>query len=157
MTTKTKKCPYCHHAYVINDSHGSYYIGSPIRVCKKCGKNFIDKEFKELALTDIKPWDKLPISVGTVIAVLFAFIMVFAAIKSSWNWFVIIPIAIALYLLISDIVGYKSKMQWIEEERKASFDRLSNPQYAAFLKELGYDVPNSFLKNNIFSDEEELK
>lgn len=147
MTTKTKKCPHCYHAYVINDSYGSYYIGTPIRVCKNCGKNFIDKEFKELALTDVKPWDKLPVSANTAIAVIGVGIMAFAAFKSSWNWFAIILIAIALYLLISDIVGYNGKIQWIEEERRASIKRLSDPQYADFLKELGYDVPDKFLKS----------
>lgn len=148
MTTKTKKCPHCHRAYVVNDSYGAYYLGSPLRVCKNCGESFVDKEFKELALTDVKPLDKLPVSVNTAIAVIGAGIIAFAAFKSSWNLFGIILIGIALYLVISEIFGYKNKMKWIKEERQASIIRLSNPKYAKFLKELGYEVPDKYLNND---------
>ena len=156
MQYKTKKCPHCKHTYKFFDADYIGY-GSPVRTCESCGKNFIDKDYIEIAIDGIRKVDKKRCSPSTLIgAILFCGIFVFTLSGNSLSTsdgppgmdeiiFFGLLAAGSLYLLISEIRGFKERQRFLAEETIASENRLKNREYAYFLKELGYYVPEKYL------------
>ena len=64
----TKKCPHCGKAYSIMQPKGTGFYGSPIRHCSKCGKDFIDKDYREIAIDGIRNVDTQKLSGDTIFA-----------------------------------------------------------------------------------------
>ena len=54
---------------------------------------------------------------------------------------------IYLAIAVTDIIKVKSgkRQQELQKEQQASKERLSDPEYAKALKELGYEVPEAYL------------
>lgn len=48
--TYTKSCPHCQNPYQTSLNKYNYTAGSPIQECRKCGKSFIDADYKEPVL-----------------------------------------------------------------------------------------------------------
>lgn len=163
MQYKTKKCPHCNHAYTVFEPKGEGHYGSPLLTCEKCGKHFIDKDYREIAVDGIRDVDKKKIAPGSIVLFLFWLLFFFAEVilflngqsiifdnKRSFAELIIV-LLIALFLLYQIISNYKSyniRQEILEKERLASESRLQNYQYALFLKQLGYSVPKKYLDPN---------
>lgn len=150
------KCPYCGveiKGYM--ESQSDY--GSPIRVCRKCGKSYLDRRYHEIAIEGIGT-NALSIKRDAKIALLgFAFFavgfllnlgMVLSSDKYNLRLVFIQLIAIILIIFaLGDAVMIKTgkKEKRLEKKRMESVERLKNKEYARTLAELGYNVPNEYL------------
>lgn len=156
----TKKCPHCNHAYTVFEAKGGAHYGSPLLTCEKCGKHFIDKDYREIAVDGIRDVDKKKIAPGSIVlflfCLLFFFVEVICFLKGESIIFdnerslaeLIISFLVALcmlYLVINEYKSYNIRQEALKKERAASEERLRNYAYAAFLKQQGYDVPKKYL------------
>lgn len=163
MQYKTKKCPHCNHAYTVFEPKREGHYGSPLLTCEKCGKHFVDKDYREIAVDGIRDVDKKKIAPGSIVLFLFWLLFFFAEVMLFLNGQsiifdnkrsfaeLIIVLLIALFLLYQIISNYKAyniRQEILEKERLASESRLQNYQYALFLKQLGYSVPKKYLDPN---------
>ncbi len=163
MEYVTKKCPDCGHAYTVLHSGSDTSYDSPIMRCEKCGQYFVDKDRIELALTD-ETSASVPRHSGNTYLQLF--VLTFAEIALIYlqfdgtlgeYWWLLIVISVLYlgvwFLFISERTSYPERVAEFEKERLRSEARLSNPEYAALLKKLGYDVPEKYLsKQNANTD-----
>ncbi len=159
MQYTTKKCPHCKFAYTVMEAKGGVNYGSPILTCERCGKPFIDKEYREIAVDGPRDSDTKKIYPYTIFIcvftilfsgpVLFLFIS-YPSLFSQKDDFLLLIVAIllvvwAIYSVIRDVKSYDERQEYLKKERAESEARLSNYQYACFLKEIGYDVPKKYL------------
>ena len=149
MEYTTKKCPHCNYTYTFREPKGTGHYGSPIRTCDKCNQYFVDKDYIEIAVDGIREVDKNRVSLRTIINsitfMFFAFgILYVFGIEAII--FSIVPFIISIGLIVRDCAGYKSRQNYLNMERINSENRLKNYEYAALLKEFGYDVPEKYLE-----------
>ena len=150
MTYYTKSCPYCGYRYEIYEpKHISY--GSPIQTCHHCGKSFIDKDFREIGVEGIRKIDKIPITPSSliiiIIFVIFGIIATSLGIDENDSDEIkngLFLFAIGVIILIVEIIKYYKRKKFFAEEEIASQKRLSDPEYAIALMQLGYNVPNEY-------------
>lgn len=156
MRYVTKKCPYCKKTYeqeVASTFVNGRKYGCPLMTCAKCGKQFWDDEYYEIAVSGIHKADTQKLHVGnilfSIILLLFSlFIFFFNSDKSAFLYVVCSAfISLAIFLPIFDVCMYKRRMKLLEAEAIKSHKRLCNPKYAQLLKEEGYPVPEKYLKN----------
>lgn len=146
----TKKCPHCGFSYQILKSGNQHFYGSPFKVCLKCGKKFVDKDAIEIAISGIREYDKFKFSIGWIInAILGMFSLWCGTFDKELGMLMtivgLIFIVSAIYFIYDEIKGHKNRLAQLEEEKRKSYDRLADVQYALKLKKLGYDVPEKFL------------
>lgn len=154
MTYITKKCPYCNSSYSIMQPKGTGFYGSPIRQCATCGKQFLDKDYREIAIDGVRPVDLKRVTTGTIIlsvlGFLFGLLLVYCYFGETPSvWYLVgaaISIFISGYLVIGEIAGYSKRQAYLEMERKRSEIRLRDPDYVYALRKLGYYVPDSLLR-----------
>lgn len=163
MEYVTKKCPNCGHAYTVLHPGSNTSYDSPVVRCEKCGQYFVDKDRIELALTD-ETSASVPRHSGSTYLQLF--VLTFAEIALIYlqfdgtlgeYWWLLIVISVLYlgvwFLFISERTSYPERVAEFEKERLRSEARLSNPEYAALLKKLSYDVPEKYLsKQNANTD-----
>ena len=156
MVYKTKCCPHCGKPYSIMQPAKSGFYGSPFRRCQFCFQQFIDKDYREIAVSGIRKVDTMKVSVGT--ALLGVFPAMFFAV-GIWLLFVLpgnttalvltfggaVAVAIAVWLCWSEAKGYAERQNFLRGETIHSEARLANPRYALALKQLGYRVPQKYL------------
>lgn len=165
MTTITKKCPHCNTQY----SHKAYSgrpskdnqtcYGSPLRRCQKCGNFFIDKDYREIAISGIREVDTQRVSTGTMVESAIPIIgscIYFCIAQDGTRWAALIVFLICVGSVVSEYRGYDKRIAHLEQEKAESYRRMSNPQYAMMLKTLGYDVPDEFLIIDDISDEKTI-
>lgn len=129
--------------------------GSPIRVCEYCHNTFIDKDFIEIAISGIQPIDKKKVSpqaIAILVSGVFFFILSLYLLSEVWIFFplALLMFGFSIYNIIDEYRGYEKRIVYLENESVESKKRLSNPQYALALKEIGYKVPSKYLP---YSDE----
>lgn len=154
MTYITKKCPHCKSSYSIMQPKGTSFYGCPIRQCATCGKQFLDKDYREIAIDGIRPVDMKRVTTGTIIlsvlGFLFGLVLVYCYFSDMQSvWYLVgaaISVILAGYLVIGEITGYDDRQAFLELERKRSEARLRDPNYIYTLRKLGYYVPDSLLK-----------
>ncbi len=136
---------------------GDYRYGSPLKTCPKCNAEYINPVFHEIEVDGISPdaFDIKKLLIGILIGV------IFFAVGAGIHYYeitmqdyyhtsciaIMIISAIAVFYAIGNIILIKTglKDKRTQRKRQESAQRLSNPQYAARLKELGYNVPEKYL------------
>ncbi|MBD5464299.1 MAG: hypothetical protein HDR22_00440 [Lachnospiraceae bacterium] len=149
-------CPYC-KAKIFFYYEEEWLYGSPIRTCKKCGKNYVDDRYHEIAVEGIAP-NALSIrrnGIGLLVMLgifLIAFLIHFYEIshKSGYSLEFCCLMVVALFGILFFIIdsiriltGAKAKK--LERLRVESVKRLRNWGYAKELEALGYPVPEEYL------------
>lgn len=157
-------CPHC-GAEVKDYREYGWEYGSPIRKCKKCGNDYINNSYHEIAVEGIAPdtFDAkkslhgmligLAIAVGS--AVLTSAIT-WATISFASCYYVQIIVLGAVLAVIGllfavcmfiDMLKIKTgaKEKKFTSLKEESEQRLQNKDYARVLASLGYDVPEQYL------------
>ena len=148
-------CPYC-KAKIFFYYEEEWLYGSPIRTCKKCGKNYVDDRYHEIAVEGIGPnalsirWN----GIGMLILLgifLIAFLIHFYEVSHKTfslepcGIMVIALICILFFIIDSIRILTGAKAKKLEKLRRESVKRLRNWSYAKELEELGYMVPEEYL------------
>ena len=158
MTYITKSCPHCGFPYSVAQPAKSGFYGSPFQRCQLCGQQFIDKDYREIAVSGIRNVDTQHVSVGTAILGVFPFLFMVSGLyigfSASFDTQTILItaggalfFAGVLWLVVSEAKGYDERQKFLKKESARSEARLQNPQYAAELKRLGYHVPEKYLRS----------
>lgn len=144
-------CPFCGAKQTKTENRWCY--GSPVRKCDKCGNEFLDRRFTELAISGI-PENQLSVKRG-VMGMLWGLAFVLAGFLLSLmagSWTIkssVISIGGGLMALcfLADMISILTgnKLKKFEEIKNLSEERLSDHNYAKTLAELGYNVPEKFL------------
>ncbi len=143
-------CPYC--KYHIKTTSAPIRFCSPLHTCPKCGKIYVDPYCEELALKPYKPLTTLQMLVSNLApgigSAIIPTLIVYFITKSDLATllaFCISSVVLSLLWFVSSLrnpsIGEARRLaDW-----KKSDQRLQNPQYAATLKNLGYNVPAHYL------------
>lgn len=147
-----KRCPSCNQPYEKNFYSGKpkadekIRYGSPIKTCSSCGHEFLDQDYKEIALEGVPNMaDYKRFTPGTILYTVLAFGL---AIFSYIIDFQFLPVFFALLGVIiigSDIVSYTKRQNHLKKEIELSKKRLEDPAYALKLLKYGYPVPYEYL------------
>jgi hypothetical protein len=127
----------------------SIHYGSPFRSCSRCGKIFVDKDYKEIALEGIRKIDKKRVSPGAIFFAIGGCLVIIAGAVIREPYMLgggLIWVAIWGSIIVSEVLGHKKNLEYLEQETKRSNERLSNPTYAQALKNVGYHVPLQYLQ-----------
>ena len=150
-------CPNCGKSlFYYNPREWRY--GSPVRICKKCNKKYADSRYHEIAVDGISQ-DSMSI-IPRIILIVIGALITYRGIylldyrmsyMQSYNWsayaFIIIGVIMccgAMADIIMILSGSKKKK--LDKLENASIERLCNYEYAKELKDLGYDVPEQYLR-----------
>ena len=149
-------CPYC-GAKIKDYVPNKWLYGSPVRVCGKCGKNYIDSRYHEIAVEGYQP-GALSVSRDLkCILILLAMLLIsggilfyelnFSNYYHPMFFFIILMSVIGVIFMLADIIRIKtgSKERALEKLKAESEGRMKNSEYAHMLKDLGYSVPERFL------------
>lgn len=149
-------CPYCgkkFHDY----NASSTDFGSPIRKCRYCQKEYLDRRYHEIA---VEGWNESSLNISRslkVIAIGLVIFLVAGGLTAYTIYFknyymtkgVLSAFCGALIVIVGivDAVRIKTgaKQKSLELKRAESEKRLSNPVYAHQLSELCYKIPEKYL------------
>lgn len=149
-------CPYC-GAKIKDYVANKWLYGSPVRVCGKCGKNYIDRRYHEIAVEGYQPGTLSVKRALKVLLICIALFLICAGIlyyelnfQSYYHpmYLFLVPMsAFAVIFMIVDIIRIKtgSKERALEKLKAESEERLGDTEYARTLKSIGYNVPQRFL------------
>lgn len=148
-------CPNCGAKYGDNRTD-IYRYGSPVRTCAKCKGQYLNKCYHEAEIDGFSDADvsveasKKNIRNALMMIGIMAAVNVLFYVMQRHSWIYLLFVGLGVvYLLVSvkDYITVKNgtRQQALEQERLASVERLSDPEYACLLKELGYDVPRQYL------------
>ena len=160
----TKKCPYCGKVYEQRACGGFgrkplpedvWVYGSPMKLCANCKRIFIDKDVKELAITELRKSDTAKITANTRTLLPMGALVALLLYVLGQPTFAIVAAAVAVVYLAMDLGMYPMRMGKLRKEREASEKRLSDPDYARALKKAGIDVPEKYLKSESNGKDEE--
>ncbi len=147
-----KRCPSCNQPYEKNFYSGKpkpeekIRYGSPIKVCSFCKKEFIDEDYKEIAIEGIpNENDYKRFQSGTILYTISSFAMAFFSFIFDFQLLPILFVILGIIIIGSDIISYNKRLNHLEKEKAASRERLNNPNYALRLLQHGYRVPQEFL------------
>ena len=148
-------CPNC-NKLVGTYGVGEYRYGSPLKVCPKCKTEYINPVFHEIEIDGIAPeaFDIKRLLIALVFGIVFfaigAGIHYFeVTTKDYYHYsyiFIMLISVMVIFFAIGNIIiktGLKAKRN--ERLRQESADRLSNPRYAVWLHQHGYNVPEKYL------------
>jgi hypothetical protein len=147
MRYTRKSCPHCGTSYSF-DQGDTYTYGSPIRICQFCHRTFIDNDYIEIAISGVRWVDKLKISPQALFILFGGSIITFCGFATNEEMFLIFGIPMLLFSvcnIISEYRNHSKRIKFLEDEAAKSEQRLTNPDYALALKNLGYKVPGKFL------------
>jgi len=151
-------CPHCGKKVGVF-AGGQYNYGSPIKICPKCGKEYVNSFFHEIEIDGINPdaFDMKRLIIGIILGI------VIFAVSAGIHYFevtvqryyhyafigMMIISAMVFVFCIANIILIKTglKAKRTEKMRRESAARLANPDYARKLAEHGYNVPEKYLKN----------
>ena len=147
-----KRCPACNQPYEKNFYSGKpnkeekIPYGSPIKVCKYCKKEFIDSDYKEIALEGVpNKEDYNRFTKGTILYTLLSFAMAYFAWLFYFGILPFVFIALGIIIIGSDLLSYTKRQKHLESEISESKKRLEDPAYALRLAQHGYQVPAEYL------------
>ena len=159
MKKLTKKCPFCNRVYeqrvvgrfgqkLTDEDRWEY--GSPLKICLNCRKIFLDTDYQELALVELRERDRERVRRSSVMIVGVAVIAAILCVAAGQEYysFGVLLVLMALAWALGDFIKYPRRMKKLEEEREASLKRLSDPAYARALSKAGYHVPAEYLGSN---------
>lgn len=151
-------CPHCGtELFAYNECEWKY--GSPIRTCKICKNDYIDKRYHEIVIEGIAP-DAMSVKRDGICMLIGLFLVMIFLIHSFidkltpethsfsyiWLCFGIIGLFVIIFMII-DIVRIKTglKDKQLGKLRAESVKRLQNCTYARKLSDAGYPVPEEYL------------
>ena len=147
-----KRCPACNQPYEKNFYSGKpkpeekIRYGSPIKVCKYCKKEFIDSDYKEIALEGVpNKEDYNRFTKGTILYTLLSFAMAYFAWLFDFGVLPFVFIALGIIIIGSDLITYQKRQKHLEKEILESEKRIEDSAYAHRLAEHGYKVPAEYL------------
>ena len=153
------RCPECGHKFFYYNGRQWNY-GSPIRTCKKCGKQYADTRYHEIEIDGFAR-GSMSIAGGLIVAVIGG-LCIYRGISLSKGymlgtpeeaqWFMptlifLMGCAVVIFgitYIIKILTGLKTKK--FEKLRMESEERLQDYNYAHMLKDLGYPVPEKYLQ-----------
>ncbi|MCR5599176.1 MAG: hypothetical protein K6G33_00315 [Ruminococcus sp.] len=131
--------------------------GSPIKTCKCCGQQYLDRRYIELA---VEPPDPSDLSAATGLKMALIGLGMFA-VSGGFTLFTIhfrgyyyrkmafVAIASIVVMLFGIIDSIRTKtgakQKSLDKKREASEQRLMDRAYAQQLADLGYNVPDKYL------------
>lgn len=161
-------CPRCGESTGQPSKYQPY--GSPVRVCKACAQTYLDDSYIELALYKKNMYQVKRIDKSSLFATFLSFVII---VLMFWALFAgsikflpfvggfliqLVIFAIAALVVLNGLQNYSRLTKKQERERSASENRLHDPKYAWALQEIGYQVPEKYLKDRTaLSDEENFK
>ena len=155
MEYVTKTCPHCKKQMTFMEKR-RYDYGSKLVICKNCQNPVIDDSIREIELEGISFRDKLPVDPGIILYLSISLFLLFVIISNNMFFeyliFSIIALGFSLlmlYALITSIKSQGEKKKWLEEEAKASHERLRDPTYCLLLKQSGYNLPRDWLTRDL--------
>lgn len=147
-------CPHC--GKMNRESCNANMYGSPIRICKNCGKKYVDRRYTEPALTgfDRKSTDPTLYAKGAAIfAAGFVFTLCWVLVSiykmgrysikmagTSVICLIGLIMCIVCFIRIKTGTAAKENQKYLEE----SENRLMNKEYVRELIENGIDVPEKY-------------
>lgn len=153
-------CPHC-GAGLLTYNEREWKYGSPIRTCKICKKEYIDKRYHEIVIEDIAP-DAMSIKKDGICILIGLFLIMIFLIHSfidkltpqthsfsyTWLCFGMIGLLVVIFMII-DIIAIKTglKDKRLGKLRAESVKRLQNCDYARKLADAGYPVPEEYLQS----------
>ena len=154
ITITTVNCPHCQTSY---GPANAFFYGSPLKTCKKCGKQYVDRRYHEIALEGARQEDINPSSkenkksaIATLIisiAMLFGGVLLLFFGRLSIILFLFGGLGIIISIsMFKDGTrrGIEKKKSEIENELLMSVQRMQNPQYVQALRIAGYTIPEDF-------------
>lgn len=141
----TVTCPHCSHENNSHRNENNTNYGSPLITCEKCGKQYLDT-VREIALNGVSVFEKLPARPAGLVVLIAGFIFFCTTIshgflKRTKNFALgVFLMAVGLFWIFTDIRSHQKRKTILEEERKASEARCSDPAYVETLKKLGYKI-----------------
>ena len=118
-----KRCPSCNQPYEKNFYSGKpkpeekIRYGSPIKVCKYCKKEFIDSDYKEIALEGVPNKEEYNrFTKGTILYTVLAFAMAYFAWVFEFSVLPFVFIVLGVIIIGSDIVTYTKRQKHLEKE-----------------------------------------
>lgn len=144
-------CPHC--GAKTKEDCNTWVYGSPIRRCRKCGQEYLDKRWREVAIDGFDPRSQ-DASFYMKGALLLA---AFTALCAGWMVLQInmkgyyttrnlacvilgsLGTVLCIFLAIRIKFGFEDKnnAKFMEESKQ----RLKNPEYVQKLREYGYQIP----------------
>lgn len=155
MKQLTKTCPHCGmvaeqraigrwgHKLQPEDY---WAYGSPLKMCRNCQKLYIDKDYRELAITPLRSYDKAPLTSSTYLLVMTGVILGGVFYLAGQTAIACIAGGVAVMYTIADLAFFPTRLKKLEKEKAASEKRMSDPQYAQALKNSGFDIPDQYLQ-----------
>lgn len=154
----TSRCPHCQEVVKRANSITRYSEGSPVRVCPRCGKQYIDPDCHEPALIPYKPYGTIACIMTSLVHGAYSFIAVLLVVFMVGyfgNLYTVsgahavasaaIGCAVAVFSFFSRIKGLAAENEEKLRLWKESRARLMNPEYAKLLKQAGFKVPIEYL------------
>lgn len=149
-------CPYCKKRFS-NYNASSSDFGSPIRKCRYCQKEYIDRRYHEIAVegwneSSLNPMNSLKVAGIGLVGVLVSGGLTAYTIYTKGYYMMKGALAgiLAFVVMIVGIVDFirvktGAKQRSIEKKKAESEERLKNREYAMILAENGYNVPEKYL------------
>lgn len=154
-------CPYCKH-HLSSTNHPNSY-GTPLKLCPKCGKTYLDSYCTEHALKEYRPVTPLKRALSAGFLSLFPAALLGALVSgiaqsnsAFWLPFGIAFLAFWIFLFARAARNRERIEQRRLKEWQESDKRLRDPSYATILENFGYKVPSRYLPPNFTPDPDSL-
>ena len=155
-TYHTIKCPHCNS--IVEQSIGKpQHIGSPFRICSRCGMEYIDTNYREAALLTKKdfilsyPWLAAILRIAVSLIAIIGSIILMVDYGFDFMFLILTLAGVAmLYTPIKQLIVLKKYISLEDEklnrEIEASKARLSDPEYVIALWKAGAYVTAEILE-----------
>lgn len=149
------QCPECKSKF--NDSSNTWNYGSPIRVCPKCRAEYLDKRFREVAITGFDPHSSNPkyylkcclilIALAAAGGAWFYWKLMFRNVISISGGAIAAISVIGMFWCFAQFVRIKTGAQQKANQKymAESEERLKDKAYVKKLFAAGYKVPEKYL------------
>lgn len=149
-------CPYCEKKFN-NYNASSCDFGSPVRKCRYCQHEYLDRRYHEIA---VDGWNEASLNATNSLKVagigLIGFLVaggLTAYTIYNEGYYMTKCVAAGILAFVIMIVGIidfirvktGAKQRSIEKKKAESEERLKNREYALLLAENGYNVPDKYL------------
>jgi len=154
----TSRCPHCNAVVNKSNSLTKYSEGSPLRVCPRCGGQYIDPECHEPALVPYKPYGVVACVTTSLVSGVFcgfAVLLILYMIGYFGELYEVSSVHVVASVVVGGIIAvlsFVSRTKGLAKENQEklrlwneSRERLMNRDYARLLKKSGFEVPAEYL------------
>lgn len=154
-TYHTIKCPHCKNVVEFSVGKPKHY-GSPFRICKNCGHEYVDTNYVEAALLTKSSFLMSFSWLGFILRIFISLTLIVWTIDAygfDFDLLAIAVIGVGIALLISPIKQFIALIRYVSlkdekfnKELEVSKIRLSDPQYVIALWKAGAHVTYELLE-----------